>query len=615
MQVLQILSQLELTGAEAHTLTLSQFLLEKGHSVTVVSNRLHLPTKSNFVAMDIHTDSSVTRWKNIFKLRRLIKERNIQIVHCHSRAAVRVGYWATLFLPVALVSTVHGRQHPSLSKKLWDQYGDRVIGVCDNILEQLRTDFKMNPRKMISLGNPVQVPAEITDLTPKGRIAIIGRTSGPKGLRSFDLLKELAQVLQDHPGFSIDIIGGSEKDLKPEFVSILKDLQRRFSNRVNFLGHVNDLHQRYQNYDLIIGSGRIAIEAMMNQRPCLALGEYSCEGILKTPSYESAKRSNFGDMGAKDLETSFDYKEISEEVSRFLAQLNNSQTTSDLKEELQLLRAKVIHDFSTEQVCSKILEVYQSTYFQKLHPAHIPVLMYHKVPEVETPSKHRIFVTKSQFEKHLQFFKNNGFQTLSFTELDQYRRLEKPAREFPKKPLILTFDDGYVDNLTNAGPLLKKYDMKATIFLLADTNVRTNSWDADTGEPPSELMSLEQKQELKNFNFEIGSHGFRHQKITQMNAAEAKYELEASKRELEKQFGIQIPVYAFTYGITSPRDARLAQEAGYRFAVNTDTGGLHLEENPYAIFRTPIFPEDGPTQLRKKTAKWYRRYFFMKRGK
>jgi hypothetical protein len=54
---------------------------------------------------------------------------------------------------------------------------------------------------------------------------------------------------------------------------------------------------------------------------------------------------------------------------------------------------------------------------------------------------------------------------------------------------------------------------------------------------------------------------------------------------------------------------------GYDFAVNTDSGGLHHEENPYAIFRINIFPEDGPAQLRKKTSSWYRKYFYLKRGR
>src|SRR5690606_32781874 len=137
---------------------------------------------------------------------------------------------------------------------------------------------------------------------------------------------------------------------------------------------------------------------------------------------------------------------------------------------------------------------------------------------------------------------------------------------------------------------------------LADASVQENSWDADGKETLQPLMSLEQKKALLNFGYEIGSHGFRHQKITAMTESEARHELVASKAQLEKALGGSVHSYAYTYGVTSPEAARLAEEAGYNSAVNTDSGGLHLDENPFPIFRLNIFPEDGPAQLRKKNS-------------
>src|SRR5690606_15080536 len=104
-------------------------------------------------------------------------------------------------------------------------------------------------------------------------------------------------------------------------------------------------------------------------------------------------------------------------------------------------------------------------------------LMYHKVPDINIESRHRIFVNKDNFEKHLQFYKSQGFTTLHFSELAEYWSLKRDPSTFPKKPLILTFDDGYIDNLKNAGPLLQKYGFKAVIYLLADNEVRYNYWD------------------------------------------------------------------------------------------------------------------------------------------
>ena len=115
--------------------------------------------------------------------------------------------------------------------------------------------------------------------------------------------------------------------------------------------------------------------------------------------------------------------------------------------------------------------------------------------------------------------------------------------------------------------------------------------------------------------FEIGSHGFSHQKITQMSEAEARLELRKSKQDLENEFKKNIPVYAFTYGDTSLEAAKWALEEGYDYAVNTDTGGQLLEEDPYRIFRVNIFPNESFFSLFKKTSSWYRTYYFRKRKK
>jgi peptidoglycan/xylan/chitin deacetylase (PgdA/CDA1 family) len=128
-------------------------------------------------------------------------------------------------------------------------------------------------------------------------------------------------------------------------------------------------------------------------------------------------------------------------------------------------------------------------------------------------------------------------------------------------------------------------------------------------------MGLEEKQQLDPKVWEIGSHGFHHHRLTEANDSEIRRELQESKASLKRD--LQQPIYAFAYpfGSTNPEIAQSAREAGYKFAVNTDQGGLHLADQPHAIFRVNIFPEDGLFELWKKTSSWYRRYFFRKRGR
>ena len=179
--------------------------------------------------------------------------------------------------------------------------------------------------------------------------------------------------------------------------------------------------------------------------------------------------------------------------------------------------------------------------------------------------------------------------------------------------MIITFDDGYKNNLELAAPLLKKYNMKATLFLLAE-NLVANVWDKSDGTPQLPLLTAEERQKLIQNGFEIGSHGIHHGKLSEMTEQQTWNELSESKKILEKEFRIPIFCYAYTYGIKNKFAEKIAARAGYFFAVNTSTGGLHLSENPWILFRVPIFPEDGVFSIWKKTQPWYRKYFYKKRG-
>lgn len=613
MRILHLLSQMQPTGAEAYAITLANWLTDHGHDVHIVSDRIHVKTRQPYTPMAVHSNKAGTRLKSTLRLRKFLKQHKIQVIHCHSRAAARLAYWATRGTKVAVVSTIHGRQPVSLSKKLLDIYGEKSICICENLTTKLATKLGMSARKMRLVRNPVdsQKLSFVDQLASQPRIAWIGRFTGPKGERAREFIKHsVPEILKTFPQLQIEVIGGNPQLLGDETMQRVFALQEKYPHRLHVHTHLDNLDEELSKFQLVLGAGRIAISSLMRGIPTYAIGEYCAEGMVHVESLDRAMASNFGDIGADGKAmTEIDFAKLTNEVISFLKNPASLSTT-----ERHGIRDVVVRNFDQERVCQKIYNTYKSAYFLKNHPNHIPVLMYHKVPEQTLQSQHRIFVTKDTFKSHLQFFKDQGFTTVNFKDLQDFRSGKKEFSEFPKKPLILTFDDGYVDNLENAAPLLKEFNMKAVIFLLADHSLEANSWDHDGKEPLQPLMNLEQKKQLLDYGYEIGSHGFRHRKITEMNEAEACEELQASKKVLEKDFG-GISTYAFTYGITSPRAAELAEEAGYEFAVNTDTGGLHHEENPYAIFRINIFPEDGPAQLRKKTSSWYRKYFYLKRGR
>jgi peptidoglycan/xylan/chitin deacetylase (PgdA/CDA1 family) len=619
MRILQLLSQIQPTGAETYALTLADWLSDQGHEVFVCSDRLHSQIRQPYFPLAVHDNNLRTRWHSTQALRKFLDDHKVQVIHCHSRAAARLAYWATVGKKIAVVTTLHGRQPISFSKRIHDIYGEKCISICENLTTQATETLNMNPRKLRLIRNPIRFATVQNEAIAKGalKLAWIGRFTGPKGERAREFIRDVVPtLLATHPTLEIDIIGGASELLGDEILQRVKDLQNQHLGRLTIQNFRPNLDDELTNYALVFAAGRVAITALGKSVPTVAIGEYCNEGLVTLENLPQALASNFGDIGADGSATStIDFSLMKMQLQSFLkGQLTNAS-------ESEAVAAIIQREFSHELVCRKIFGTYKSAYFLKHQPAWIPVLMYHKIPLLPMQTQHRIFVTKDSFEKHLQFFKAKSFTTVTFQELEAFRSGEKDFAYFPKKPLILTFDDGYLDNLENAGPLLKKYDMKAVIYLLCDHSLTANEWDLQAEDPSKAaesshpLMTLEQKRKLLDFNFEIGSHGFCHQKITLMSEDQARNELSLSKAVLESDLGTKVNSYAYTYGVTSPQAAIMAEEAGYDFAVNTDSGGLHLEENPYGIFRVNIFPEDGPAQLRKKTASWYRRYFHWKRGR
>lgn len=601
MKIAHILSQNHLTGAESYASQLIQKHQSEGHSVIQISNDFFIKNPCPQISIDIESKGLLNFYKNVLKLRNLLKLHQIQIIHCHSRAASKMAYYARFGLKIGMVSTLHGRQHPSFSKRWHNMYGDFSITVCNNVKKQLLEEFRYNPDKIKNIPNLVS-PADFIfkDFKQKKintdvfKMALIGRATGPKRERTIEFIKNSIPVLESlgrQPEFHV--VGSSE-------ISELKDYHIHYHHHV----HIDSdyLHQ----FDLVVGSGRVCIEALLAGVPCLAYGEVKYCGLITPDNFRAAIESNFGDVS-----DDFTFERISQNKlkSDLAASLNLNYSLSDLAHLAQIV-------FDYESIQKKVMRLYESAYFYRQYPYWIPTLMYHKIPENELTSPHKIFVTKKNFERHLEIFKKLGMTYISFDDLTDFRNGTRSFSTFPKNPLILTFDDGYCDNLDHAAPILQKYNAKAHLFLLADSSISFNQWDvSQNSEHKDMILSGADRQKWLSTPFIIGSHGHRHQRISELSNREKFSELTGSKSSLEAEFNIPIKTFAFTYGDTNDDAARIAERAGYDYALNTDSGGLTIADNPYAIFRANIFPDETFFSLWKKTRRWYRKYYYIKRKK
>jgi peptidoglycan/xylan/chitin deacetylase (PgdA/CDA1 family) len=591
VRILHALSQTELTGSEAYALELIQWQMAHDQKCFVVSDSLHLkfPKACEFFALPLSTRSFFRRLLSIFSLRRWLQENKIEVIHSHSRGACRHLFWAKLGLGLPMITTLHGYQHTSFSKRWFNIYGDYILVVCRKLGEQLQSQFGISSEHWEVLANPVSAP-NMTSSQRSRDLLLVGRSSGPKG----EKLRSLASAISDRDD-SVSatlILSGASND---EITALQKSLGDKFI----VLGQVDSLASYLTSHKVVVASGRIAVETLLSTTALYALGEARAPGFVSEKNYEDCLHDNFGDVGPS---TELNYANLARE-------LIEGAPNSDLS-------TRVAQDFAIETINARILDLYRGLRIFK-KSKWIPILMYHKLVHEKPQTQHMTYVFAKNFSKHLQWFKSWGFSTLHFSELADFWFERKSLEQFPKRPLILTFDDGYQNTLELAQPLLAQHSCKAVVYLLANPKMQANAWDMnspDSREASFALMNSQERQKLNPQIFEIGSHGLSHEHLPQKNEAEILSELLSSKEILEKEFKRNIQSFAYAFGDIDSRLPALAEKSGYDFAVNTDRGPLLWFRDRFSLFRVNVFPEDGFWALRKKTRCGYRARYFRKRG-
>jgi peptidoglycan/xylan/chitin deacetylase (PgdA/CDA1 family) len=202
----------------------------------------------------------------------------------------------------------------------------------------------------------------------------------------------------------------------------------------------------------------------------------------------------------------------------------------------------------------------------------LPVLMYHRVIDrVGSPDPWRVNVSTADFSAQMGYLGARGYQTISLDDVPLAASPESPWR----KPVAITFDDGYRDTLTHALPILKKHRFTATIMLVSDCIGKHNAWDGGRAEP-APLLSLAEIQELRQEGMRYGSHTATHPLLPEIDSAAVRSELAGSKAKLEELLGVPIRALAYPYGRSTPEVRRIAAEVGYVAAFGVDHGSSSL---------------------------------------
>ena len=219
----------------------------------------------------------------------------------------------------------------------------------------------------------------------------------------------------------------------------------------------------------------------------------------------------------------------------------------------------------------------------------IKVLMYHRVI-TEKPEKERRwhYVTVTEFRKQMKLIDQVGYTPITFSD---YQLYVEGQLTLPSKPIIITFDDGYLDTLENAIPILLEFDMRAVIFVMGDRKLKSARWDEDEDSDSCPLMSDEQIRTVHEMGFEIGAHSHDHVPLSILSEEDIEYEVIKSKEEIENVLNEPIQTFSYPYGSVDERVKRIVSESGFLFACGVFSGSAKFSQSMMDFRRLAVNQE------------------------
>jgi len=202
----------------------------------------------------------------------------------------------------------------------------------------------------------------------------------------------------------------------------------------------------------------------------------------------------------------------------------------------------------------------------------VPVLMYHSLDDNYNITK--LSVSPRSFERQMEFLNRHHYSVIGLDRAIPYiERREKT----PPRTIVITFDDGYYNNYKYAYPVLKKYNIPATIFVITDK----------VGTPG--YLGWKEIEEMANSGvITIGSHTISHLWLPSLDQKELDRELKGSREILEKHLGKKVDQFCYPVGAFDERVEKAVKDAGYSCAVATNPGRFKPVNDIYAIKRIKI---------------------------
>lgn len=219
----------------------------------------------------------------------------------------------------------------------------------------------------------------------------------------------------------------------------------------------------------------------------------------------------------------------------------------------------------------------------KYNDSSVPVLMYHSI---DYEKGNELRVPKEKFKEQMQYLKDNGYTTLTFDELYNFLINNKPI---PEKSVVITFDDGYEDNYSNAYPILKEFGFNATIFVI------TNAIDNEKA-----FLTSAQLNEMDQNGIDIESHTLAHDELNKLPYDKQVETLRGAKEFIEKKLNKEVKYIGYPFGKWNDDTIKALKETGYTMAFTTVGGWSNKSQGIYTLRRVYISANHDINEFKRR---------------
>lgn len=351
MNILLVIKNFDLGGAERHVCVLANSLADRGERVFLVSRRglqagnlrknvIYIPLRISEYLLPLH----------LFMLFFLIRKEKIEIIHAHQRLAILLANLAGKITGVRVIATVHGRIKYDLRSEFVKKRTSRVITVSENGFKGAKNDGYLRHKSLLITNsiNPDFVHAE---RNKEQNIVYCAGRLDKRHSRFINLLIESVWpeiILKDDKAL-LSVTGVGEG--KDQILDSIEKFNRRFGQeKISFNGFLSNQPAGLHQASLVLGVGRIAIESLGAGIPVFSVNAKHCGEIITTGNYSTYRYGNFVAIDSDPPTPDAIIKTINEFLSR----------KNYFSEEAEKLRVIVRSDFNNESVVTQTLDLYKS---------------------------------------------------------------------------------------------------------------------------------------------------------------------------------------------------------------------------------------------------------------